>query len=121
MITKLPDNIDPNYLIKKEIRKRYGLKCPCCGETRKFFDLGNLNVRGIEGYSVKSWYGKSYEYRKHSFMEWLEHLFEQNYHWEMTNYHCYTCGADWSTPPYPTNIMKGEEDKFWKIFYDNVL
>lgn len=37
-ITRLLDILNPNEIIKNEIKRIYGSKCPFCGESRDFLD-----------------------------------------------------------------------------------
>ena len=85
-ITKLPDVIDPSKLIQEEVRKRNNI-CPFCKRR---------GLWGGELRSTKSWYGK----QNHK----LKSLFQKSHYWKIDYYKCYSCGAEWETDPYPTDI-----------------
>lgn len=118
-LVKLPNSIDPNILIKKEIHKRYS-KCPCCGEDKSFCDYAweGEYKKGIIRYAQRSWYGKYYEGDDCLFhlqnlnpRNWIAH----NHHWKVNRYECYSCGAIWECPPYPADIISDKEaDKLYK-------
>lgn len=96
-ITKLPDSIDPNILMKEEIKRRNST-CPFCGETEQYH-MFKLEMKGVGWVNFKQLYGNKYEY-KHPHIGWLA-FWERNYHWTINNYKCYTCGAEWEGDPYP--------------------
>jgi len=109
-VTKLPNNLDPNTMIRKEIKKRCGSVCPYCGESRTFLET-RCNGGIISG-GISSWYGKLKESFFSDFRFW-----EKSYHYEVDSYRCTTCGCNWETPPYPINIISSEEadDYFRKL------
>ena len=84
IVTKLPDNMDPVLLIQKEIKKRYGSKCPFCEKSDIYqplsfaFDLMNKKT------------GKMESFKKEQFV-------------------CNNCGAQWESDPYPINIISADE------------
>ena len=102
-VTKLPDSIDPNILMKEEIERR-NFTCPFCGETERF-DLVKYLKRESSAKGVrkqmfnKEWYGNKYEY-KHPFIGWFA-FWERSYYWTVDYYECITCGAEWESDPYP--------------------
>ena len=94
-ITKLPNKIDPTYLIREKIREQ-NKTCPFCGESESTWDWlekHNNGYGGVACLSYKSWYGK----KDHK-------LFEKKHHWRIDNYKCYTCGAEWESDSYPIDI-----------------
>ena len=93
MITKLPNYIDPTTMVAQEIKKRYGSKCPCCGESRHFFVCNG--TKGIMSYGYISWYGKDYEKDKLFCIESFnpKNWFKRNHHLRVDSYTCETCGA----------------------------
>lgn len=100
-----PNNMNANKLVKDEIHKR-NMICPFCGETRKG-DLVNNVLKLGESYGVcytgicKHWYGKHDE--EENPLAWLR-FWEKNFHYQMDLYECFTCGAEWYSQPYPTNL-----------------
>ena len=82
-ITKLPDVIDPVSIIKKKIDEK-NKNCPFCGSVEKHIP------------TMKTWYGKQNPY------SWW--LFGEKHHWQISCYHCKTCGAEWENDPFPTDI-----------------
>ena len=111
-LTKFPDSCDPNKMVQEESRRRFSI-CPCCGETRKHGSvLVNKLERGeklrsdfLDGgiyrrYTVpyKGWYGPA----KGDILGWF---FPWRWHqWRIDEYKCYTCGAEWESDPYPTDL-----------------
>jgi len=90
-ITKLPDSLDPSTIIKKKIDELNSI-CPFCGETGNH----NLNEGGIARGAYRTWFGK----QDHS----LKSFLKKSHHWRVNLYECYTCGAEWESDPYPTDI-----------------
>ena len=82
-ITKLPDRIDPAYLIEEKIKKQNDA-CPFCGSTEKWIP------------TCKRWYGKRNPY------SWQ--IFGEKHHWKILGFKCKNCGAEWETDPFPTDI-----------------
>lgn len=91
-ILKLPSKMNPDVLIVKEMRQRYGSKCPFCNSDRV------LDERS------RSWYGKRYE--EHTLKNILLYLFDKKHNWRVDEYRCDDCYAQWETIPYPTDISK---------------
>lgn len=117
-ITKLPNIINPNIMLQDEIKKRYGSKCPFCGEVRSIWDFENSKEFMTKGLRIggicKTWYGKQYEIHKPiSFNP--KYWFQKDHHWKILCCKCYTCGATWDTPPFPTDVMTQKE--LDNIFY----
>lgn len=48
-ITELPKMINPNSMVEDEIKKRYGSKCPFCGEEKSIWDFKNSKNLWIKG------------------------------------------------------------------------
>lgn len=125
-ITELPNIINPNTLLKQRIKEKYGSKCPCCGETKSFWQRCEKKeaIKGIAQTLYFSWYGKQYEYSPgKNTANWLffppvKYWFEKKRHWKIDIYHCFTCGTQWETSAYPTEILtlKETEDIYNKIF-----
>jgi ribosomal protein L37AE/L43A len=91
-IIKLPRDLDPNEMIRKRMYEKYSI-CPFCGEEKKYaLFSGN---EGVERYSSEDWYGK----QKH----WW-HIWEEPHHWRIDHWKCRTCGAEWKSEAYPTDI-----------------
>ncbi len=129
IIVKLPDEIDPNNILKSKI-KEYGSKCPYCGETNHFENY-NGKPKGIEEKRDKSWYGRQYEYsptKDYDNMYWtdypnwrivpLKYLKEKKRFWKIKTFKCYTCGTVWSTPAYPKDVTDNMDlELINEIFY----
>lgn len=104
-IIKPPKEIDANRLVKEEIHKR-NMICPFCGEMREGDLVNNLVMQG-ESYGVchtsicRNWYGKHDE--EENPWAWLR-FWERNFYYQMDLYECFTCGAEWYSQPYPTNL-----------------
>ena len=84
-ITKLPDDLDPNKMLREAIHKKYG-KCPYCGNT----DIGT----GLPRRDYIRLNGKWWQIWKPS--TWCE----------KKRYTCSKCGMEWESPWYPYNIAK---------------
>lgn len=110
-ITKLPDSFDPNVIIKEKVREKYGTKCPFCGETNRPYWKDNKKINGIFCPTYQTWYSTESELDSNLFS--LNRLFTKKRHWRVDNYHCYNCGCNWNTPPYPTDIVN--EKDLYKI------
>lgn len=81
-ITKLPNALDPTFLIGQKIMEQNFL-CPYCGERSKWC-------------GAYTWHGK---------MNWkLKSLLAKSHDWRIDHYKCHNCGAAWDTDPYPTDI-----------------
>ena len=100
IITKLPDKIDPKTIIEKKIDELNSV-CPFCGENKKYHILNNRN-NGVEkqltGY-FDVWYGKQQD----GLFSWLK-IWEKNHCWQVNHYECHSCGAEWKSEPFPTDI-----------------
>ena len=97
-ITKIPDSIDPNKLIVKRVDEKLR-KCPFCGENRDYWD----DLHGVM-ISHHSWYGREHENTESIFL-WP---FGKKRLWQISEFKCYTCGAEWKSDPYPVDIEVGE-------------
>ena len=92
-ITKPSDSQD-----EKKIAKEKALEgcdtCPCCGETKKYFDqerllndlMNNIPFK-FDGIDCLG------EYLHGSIFTFFRGLF-------VTRYKCHTCGAEWESEPY---------------------
>lgn len=128
-IRRLPNTINPDNMIKFLVRKKYGEKCPFCGETRKRWDClkdKDLNAGVDCGGIYIHWYGYpddiDAERSSRSLSKDLKdlitfrHLKEKHHHWRIDDCTCHTCGAEWETPPYPTDVLS--QDELNKIYGD---
>lgn len=86
-ITKLPDEIDPSVLIKEGVAKKNRI-CPFCKKVGLWNNVVLLRS--------KEWYGK----QNHK----LKSLFQKSHRWRIDHYKCLSCGAEWDTESYPTDI-----------------
>lgn len=108
MISKLPDKLNPNVLLEKEITKKFE-KCPFCGETKSwthFIGTKEYLHKGLHT-SYRTWYGKPYEGDGNLFhLQELNPInwFKPNHHWRVNEYHCCSCGAEWESDPFPRDI-----------------
>lgn len=119
-ITKLPNIVNPNDLLKEEVKKRYGSKCPFCGEVRSIWDFSNSEEFMTKGLDIgslhKTWYGKQCEANKFININ-PKYWFQKDHHWEILCCKCFTCGAEWETPPYPTDAVTQKElDSIFKNY-----
>lgn len=85
-ITKLPDNLDPNILIREKIVKEYE-QCPFC-------------------HSEHTIYVKRSEWRKSLTSPWWQ-FWKMNYCLKL-KFTCHDCGAEWETPWFPQDIKTDE-------------
>ena len=112
-IEKLPNKLDPQFLIQEEIKKRYGSVCPFCGETKSFLDYSVFKGLGLS--SNYTWYGKQYEVnpskQKIPFLKLIKSWFQPSRHWEILSFNCFTCGGKWLTPAFPTEDLLDEKTK----------
>lgn len=104
-IIKPPKEIDANRLVKEEIHKR-NMICPFCGEMRKGDLVSNLiserKAHGVCYMGIcRRWYGK-YDGDENTFS--CFRFWERNFHYQRDGYKCFTCGAEWYSQPYPTNL-----------------
>lgn len=116
-ITKLPDRCDPSLMIQKRMHEKFSL-CPFCGETRSHTEYKKEFVEKLGrrehithedvfgGYGVelknlfpgKGWFGPARCDIIGILLPWRWH------YWSIDSYKCYTCGAEWDSDPYPTDI-----------------
>lgn len=97
-ITKLPETINPNKILREKMAERYSV-CPFCGETEKCknpYDIWKSRS-GIHQNMPKSWHGKRNEDNMFSVFK----FWERSRYWKIDQYKCYTCGAEWESEPYP--------------------
>ena len=111
-VTKLPNIINPNSMVEDEIKKRYGSKCPFCGEEKSIWDFKNSKefmTKGLDiGSLCRTWYGKRDEENKVIIFN-PKYWFQKDHHWKVLYCKCYTCGAAWDTPPFPTDAITQKE------------
>jgi hypothetical protein len=111
-ITKLPNSIDPNMMVRKAIRDKYK-KCPCCGESRDFNKV-LLNLTEYGGIRVDT------EYFLRKSVTGIKCLlpkywFEPSKKWCIDHYTCETCKAEWDSVPYPVDILDYDElNTYWE-------
>ena len=94
-ITKLPDSLDPSTIIKKKIDELNSI-CPFCGENKKYLFMISDRNEGIELIGNRTWFGPQNRSLKSFFKKW--------HCWRVDLYRCRTCGAQWETDSYPTDI-----------------
>lgn len=120
IITQLPKIVNPQEILKKEIKKRYGSKCPFCGEKKSFIAYKN-SFKGLGLSSCFSWYGTQYEVNpgkvKIPFLIRFKSWFQKCRHWRIESYSCNTCGAKWLSPPYPNDSII--DQKTMQKFFEN--
>ena len=95
-ITKLPRDMDPNLLIKNEMKNKYS-KCPFCG-NEKWIDSFMFHINGgdeVARMGHEERYGRQHKRR----------FWEEKHHWRIDHWHCYKCGASWDSEEYPTDIQ----------------
>lgn len=116
-ITKLPNDWDPALMIQNRSREKYSV-CPVCGESRPYSDEEYLRkikagehisaeeaLHGGHGVERRSLWPCSKGYYGPAKGDWLGWLVPSHYHnWRIDSYRCYTCGAEWESDPYPTDI-----------------
>ena len=101
-VTKLPDSMNPNKLIMEAMEEKYGI-CPFCGENRRVDFLANID-KAVRKDRSESWYGT----RKESFFSNFK-FWEPSHHWRIDKWKCKTCGAEWESEPFPTDIAMGKD------------
>lgn len=84
-ITKLPDDLDPNKMLREAIYERYG-KCPYCGNTEISTGLPYHDYIRLNGKWWQIWKPLTWCEKKH--------------------FTCNKCGMEWESPWYPDNIVK---------------
>lgn len=100
-----PKEIDANRLVKEGIQKR-NMICPFCGEMREGDLVSNL-ISERKAYGVcymgigRNWYGK-HDGDENVFS--CFRFWEKNFQYQRDRYECFTCGAEWYSEPYPTNL-----------------
>ena len=83
IITKLPDDLNPNILIRKKIQKEYATKCPFCNSTDLYTSSIESEFMNLSGKWWKFWD-----------INWCERL----------RCKCYKCNAEWKSPWYPQDL-----------------
>ena len=75
-----------NSKIRKEIANQGCNKCPCCGETRSFYEAMEKGgkFQGILNATCKNY---------------CKGIFKMKY-MQIDCYKCETCGAEWESEPY---------------------
>ena len=69
--------------------------------TNKGLNIGSICI---------TWCGKKdKEHKRINFNPKYWFQKEKNHHWKILCCKCYTCGATWDTPPFPTDIMTEKE------------
>ena len=126
-ISKLPDAINPDDLIEKEICKRFA-DCPFCGA--KYHELYSEELSEVVRFSTESWYGYYYQCNDFGcsynginvgFWKRLKDFFnpkEKKRWWKVEEFYCHKCNAKWWTPPYPTRILDSLDDFELTDFYN---
>ena len=115
LISKYPDELNADKLLREEIIKR-NMICPFCGENKEYdfmedlkANFKNKKMLGVEHtLTCIEWYGKKDEFNpKTSTYKFLApfKFWEKDHHWKMLNFKCHTCGAEWYSEPFPTDIM----------------
>lgn len=92
-ITKLPDLQDEKKIAKAKALEGCD-KCPCCGETKEYFDPKELLESIINNTPLNLYDGiKCLGEFIHGSIFALKYSF-------VTRYKCHTCGAEWESEPY---------------------
>lgn len=91
MITRLPNYMDPNALIREKMHKKYML-CPFCGETKEYDLMYNGN--GISMFT----------HVNRKFKRLDKKIFSKRHYCIKDAFKCRTCGAEWETPYYPQDL-----------------
>lgn len=111
-ITRLPNNINPDVLVRKIMKERYAV-CPYCG-NKDYIDRGIIfqeeKEKGVISIEGKEWWGYSdgtygiscgliysIKHRK-ELMNWKKYI-----------YHCYKCGCSWESKSFPDKALTKEE------------
>lgn len=98
-ILKLPDEIDPNKMLRELVWENYGVSCPYCNEKLKVnkenkFDSICIKPRFGYAKNISIW----------------KKFFQKEQNWERQCYTCYKCGLVWESPEYLIdNILTIEE------------
>jgi hypothetical protein len=109
-ITKLPNSIDPNTMVRKAIRDKY-MKCPCCGESRNALHLGGTTDNGIYVWP-EEYYRKSVTGIRSLLPKYW---FEKSKEWCTDHYECGNCGTKWKSIPYPIEVLNYDElNTYWE-------
>ena len=115
LVSKFPDELNADKLLYNEVVKK-NMICPFCGEDREYDFIEDLKANfkskkmlGVEHtLTCIEWYGKKDEFdlKTHSYRLFSSLKFwEKDHHWKMLNFKCHTCGAEWYSDPFPTDIM----------------
>lgn len=112
-IIRLPNDIDPDVLTRKTIMEKYAV-CPYCGNkdyVDRWIFLKEEKEKGVISIGKEKWYGYpdgkfgtdwngliyTIKHRK-ELMDWKKYL-----------YHCYKCGCEWESKPFPDRMLTKEE------------
>lgn len=94
-IIKLPDSQDEKKIAKAKALEGCNV-CPCCGETKEYFDSNEIMKNIVNKTSLRLLYEGIEclgEFLHGSLFSFYKGLF-------VTRYKCHTCGAEWESEPY---------------------
>ena len=92
-ITRLPDAVNPNVIIRKKIDEIYGSECPFCKKP----------LNQLLNHTISFWYGKQ------EGLPFLKRMTSRKRHWQQNHYYCTSCGAGWDSIAFPQDILSQEE------------
>lgn len=114
-ITRLPNNINPDVLIRKTMKEKYAV-CPYCGNKDYKDCIDNFifkeeKEKGIISIGIEEWYG--YPDGKYG-TDWNGLIYSIKHRKELMNwkkyiYCCYKCGCRWESKSFPDKVLTKKE------------
>lgn len=112
-ITRLPNDVNPDVLVRKAMKEKYAV-CPYCGnkDYRDKWTLFNKGrEQGVIGVDEEKWYGYpdgELWSNCNGLIYTIKHR-KELMNWKKYIYHCYKCGCRWESKPFPDKILTEEE------------
>lgn len=112
-ITKLPNDINPDVLVRKIMKEKYAV-CSYCGNKDYVEGISSILSDICKNKIIideKVWYG--YPDGKLG-LDWngliyiIKHR-KERMNWKKYTYYCNKCGCGWESKPFPYKILTKEE------------
>jgi len=111
-ITRLPNDINPDVLVRKTMKEKYAV-CPYCGNKDYVewnFSMSSDIYKNKIIINEEEWYG--YPDGKDGFCGGLIYSIKHRkelMNWRKYIYHCHKCGCKWESKAFPREILTKEE------------
>lgn len=112
-ITGLPNDINPDVLVKETMKEKYAV-CPYCGNKdciKWSFSMSSDMYKNKIVIDEEEWYGYpdgKYGYDWNGLIYTIKHR-KERMSWKKYFYHCYKCGCKWESKSFPVKILTEEE------------